>query len=105
MSQEELAAVKKYIDENLGKGFISTSTADCASLVILVKKLGGGLRFYVDYRSLNNIIVKNRYPILLIRETLDRLYRARRYTKLDIIAAFNRIRVRNGDQDLLTFAT
>jgi hypothetical protein len=97
MLQEELAAVKKYINENLAKGFIRLSTAEISSSVLLVKKPSRGLRFYVNYRGLNNIIIKNRYPIPLIREILNRLYKAKRYTKLDIIAAFNRIRIREGD--------
>jgi hypothetical protein len=105
MSREELAAVKKYIDENLSKGFIRPSTAEGSSPVLLVKKPGGGLRFCVDYRGLNAITIKNRYPIPLIRETLDRLCKAKRYTKLDVIGAFNRLRVRDGDQELTTFTT
>jgi hypothetical protein len=105
MSQEELAAVKEYIDENLAKGFIRLSTAEISSPVLLVKKPGRGLRFCVDYRGLNAITIKNRYPIPLIRETLDRFRKAKRYTKLDIIAALNRIRIREGDQDLVTFIT
>jgi hypothetical protein len=81
----------------LDKGIITLSTAEISSPVLLVKKLEGSLRFYVDYRSLNKITIKNRYLILLIRETLDRLYYIKRYTKLDIIATFNRIRVRERD--------
>ena len=61
-----------------------------------MKKLGGGLRFYVDYRGLNTITIKNRYPLPLISETLDRLLKAKIYTKLDIISAFNRIRIKEG---------
>lgn len=105
ISKEELAVVKKYINNNLFKGFIIPSTAEISSPVLLVKKPGGGLRFYIDYQGLNTITIKNRYPIPLIREILDRLYQAKRYTKLDIIAAFNRIRIREDDQDLTTFTT
>lgn len=68
------------------------------SSVLFVCKLGGGLRFCVDYRALNVLTVKNRYPIPLIREILDWLSKARYYTKLDIIAAFNRLRIAKGDE-------
>jgi len=70
-----------------------------------MKKPSGGLRFYVDYRGLNTITVKNRYPLLLISETLNRLSRAKVFTKLDIISAFNRLRIREGDEELTAFRT
>ena len=49
------------------------SKSSAATLVLLIKKPGGNIRFYIDYRGLNNIIIKNYYPLFLIRETLDRL--------------------------------
>jgi len=82
----------------LKKGFIRPSTSPLTLPYILVKKLGGGLRFYVDYRALNAIIIKNRYPIPRIRKTLDYLYKAKYFTKFNIIVAFNRIRVKEGDK-------
>jgi hypothetical protein len=81
----------------LGKGIITLSTTEISLPILLVKKPSRGLRFCVDYRGLNKITIKNRYPIPLIRETLNRLYRAKRYTKLDIITVFNRIRIRKDD--------
>ena len=90
--------MKKYLDDHLSKGFICASSSLAASLVLFVKKPRGGLRFYVNYRSLNAITVKNRYPLLLIKETLDRLYNTTMYTKIDIIAAFNRIRMADGEE-------
>jgi hypothetical protein len=76
INTEELAAAKKYLQENLRKGFITTSNASIASLVLIAPKLGGGLRFYIDYRKLNSITKKNRYPLLLINETLTKLGKA-----------------------------
>ena len=105
MSREELQVLRKELDENLERGFIRASTSPAASPVLFVRKPGGGLRFCVDYRGLNAITVKNRYPIPLIRETLDRLCRARYYTKLDIIAAFNRLRIAKGDEWKTAFRT
>ena len=96
MSQLHLDAVKKYVDEHLAKGVIRPSTSAAASPVILVKKPGGGLRLYVDYRAINAITIKNRYLILYIRETLTQLSKATYFTKLDIVAAFNRIRIAKG---------
>jgi hypothetical protein len=70
MSKEELDLVRKFIDENLSKGFITASLAPFASPVLFVKKADGSLRFCVDYRKLNAITKKDRYPIPLIEETL-----------------------------------
>jgi len=98
MSREELLVLRKELDENLERGLIRSSVSPAASPVLFVRKPGGGLRFCVDYRALNAITVKNRYPIPLVMETLDRLCRAKYYTKLDIIAAFNRLRIARGDE-------
>ncbi|KAH7462251.1 hypothetical protein FOMA001_g18519 [Fusarium oxysporum f. sp. matthiolae] len=71
MSREELTALREWLDENLRKGFIRPSSSPVASPVLFVKKPGGGLRFCVDYRALNNITVKDRYPLPLIKESLN----------------------------------
>lgn len=105
MSQNELQELRNFLDENLTKGFIRASKSPVASPVLFVKKSNGELRFCVDYRSLNAITVKNRYPIPLIRETLDRLSKAKFYTKLDIIAAFNKLRMAEGHEWLTAFRT
>ena len=105
MSEQEWEAVKKYIDEHMGKGFIRPSSSAAAASVLLVRKPGGGLRFCVDYRALNAITVKNRYPIPLINETLGKLSQAKRFTKLDMITAFNRLRVKEGHEWLTAFNT
>lgn len=105
MSRDEALELRRYLDENLSKGFIRASRSESAAPVLFVKKPGGGLRFCVDYRGLNAITVKNRYPLPLISETLNRLSRAKIYTKLDIISAFNRLRIRKGDEPLTAFRT
>ncbi len=98
MSLDELKVLRKYLDENLSKGFIRASSSPVASPVLFVRKPGGGLRFCVDYRGLNALTIKNRYPIPLLQETLNRLSRAKFYTKLDIIAAFNKLRIAKRDE-------
>ena len=90
--------MKKWIDEMLDKGFIRESSAPCAAPLILAAKPGGGVRICQDYRGLNNVTIKNRYPLPLIRETLDSLCGAKYFTKLDVIAAFNRIHVAKGHE-------
>ena len=98
MNPEQLAAVKKYIDKELAKGTIEPSSSPYASLVLIVRKPNSSIRIYIDYRALNAITVKDRYPIPLIKETLDRLCKANWFTKLDVVAAFNNMRIHAGDE-------
>ena len=105
MSRNEIEELRRYLEDNLSKGFIRTSRSQAASPILFIKKPRGGLRFYIDYRGLNAITIKNRYPLPLILETLDRLSRTKVFTKLDIISAFNRLRIREGDEELIAFRT
>lgn len=105
MSREELLVLKKFLEDNLRKGFIRPSSSSCASPVLFARKPGGGLRFCVDYRALNAITIKNRYPLPLLQETLSRLSTAKWFTKLDVIAAFNKIRIADGHEYLTAFRT
>ena len=105
MSGFKLQKVKEYLEENLQKGFISPSTAPYASPVLFVQKHDGSLRFCVDYRKLNAITIRNRYPIPLIEEALARVVGCKYLTKLDIIAAFNKLRMHPDSEDFTTFTT
>ena len=105
MSREELVVLLKYLKDNLSTGFIRASSSAAAAPVLFVKKPEGGLRFCVDYRALNKLTVKNRYPLPLIKETLDRLSGAKWFTKIDIIAAFNKLRIKEGEEWKTAFKT
>ena len=59
ISKDKLLVIKKYINEYLDKGFICPSISLAAAPILLAKKPGGGIRFCVDYRGLNTIIIKN----------------------------------------------
>ena len=59
ISKNELLVVKKYINKHLNKGFICPSISLAAAFILFTKKLGGGIRFCVDYRGLNTITIKN----------------------------------------------
>ena len=103
MSPEELDAIKRYLDSHLAKGFIQASSASYSSPVLFVKKPGGGIQFCVDYRRLNAITKKDRYPIPLIEETLAQLEGAKYFTKIDIRQAFYQIRMFEDSEELITF--
>ncbi|KAH0609458.1 uncharacterized protein H6S33_012944 [Morchella sextelata] len=77
MSHEELIVLKQYIQHNLQKSFIQAISSPAGAPVLFVKKANGTLRLCVDYRGLNELTVKNRYPLPLIRETLDRFSKAK----------------------------
>ena len=64
--------------------------------LILFTKKKGGFRFYIDYRGLNNITRKIRYPLPFIKETLNGISKARYFTKLNITAVFYKIRIAKG---------
>jgi hypothetical protein len=105
MSKDELLVLRKTLSELLDKGFIRVSNSSAAAPILFVRKPGGGLRFCVDYRALNKITRKDRYPLPLIQETLRNLSEAKVFTKLDVIAAFHRLRVAEGDEWKTAFRT
>jgi hypothetical protein len=105
MTRDELLVLRRTLLDLLEKGFIRASSSPAGSPVLFVRKPGGGLRFCVDYRALNAITKKDRYPLPLIKETLNQIGRARWYTKLDVTAAFHKIRIREGDEWMTAFRT
>jgi transposase InsO family protein len=105
LSQKELESLREYIDENLKKGFIRRSESPAGAPVLFVPKKDGSLRLCVDYRSLNKITTKNRCPLPLISETLDRLRTAKYFTKLDLKGAYNLVRIAEGDEWKTAFRT
>ena len=73
MSTEELLATKEYILKNLYKGFIEHSHVPFTTPVLFIKKANSRLRFYIDFRKLNNLTRKDRYLLPLIDKTLTRI--------------------------------
>jgi hypothetical protein len=105
MSRDELLVLRKTLTELLDKNFIRLSYSPAAAPVLFARKPGGGLRFCTDYRALNAITKKDRYPLPLINETLERISKAKWFTKLDVIAAFHKIRIHPGDEWKTAFRT
>jgi hypothetical protein len=89
----------------LRKKFIRSSLSSAASFVLLVKKADESLRFCVDYQELNNIFVKDRYPLPLIKESLNNLKEIKYFTKIDIVFIFNNIRIKKEQKYLIVFRT
>ena len=84
MMTEELKAVKKYLEENLHKGFIESSQAPFAALVLFIWKENGALQFCINYWKLNALMKKDQYLLSLINKTLAWISQAKIFTKLDI---------------------
>lgn len=99
VSRDELLVLKKYLEDNLRKGFIRASTSSAASAVLFAKKSGGGLRFCVDYRKLNAITIKDRYPISLVQETHSvKLAGSRNLMSLQLSTKYELKKEKNGRQ-------
>jgi transposase InsO family protein len=98
LSQTELQTLREYLDKMLARGWIQPSQSAAGAPVLFVRKPDGSLRLCVDYRGLNALTVKNRYPLPRIDELMDRLVGAKFFTKLDLRDAYHRIRIKRGDE-------
>ncbi|KAK3535066.1 hypothetical protein QTP70_003030 [Hemibagrus guttatus] len=105
LSIPEEKAIEEYIKEALSQGYIRPSTSPAASSFFFVAKKDGGLRPCIDYRALNKIKVKFRYPLPLVPLVLECLRGATVFTKLDLRSAYNLIRIREGDEWKTAFVT
>lgn len=105
LTGDERIAMKKWLDENLANGFIKSSHSPYAAPCFFIKKKSGELRLCMDYRKLNNITVKTRYPLPLISEIIRAVSAGNIFTALDLRGAYNLLRVREGDEHKLSFIT
>ncbi len=94
----ELETLKAYIENILASGFIRPFKSPAGAPILFDKKPDGSLRLCKDYQGLNNLTIKNWYPLPLVGESLDRLGRARRFTQLDLTNAYHQMRIREGDE-------
>jgi hypothetical protein len=105
MTPWETEALKKYLEneEKVGKNWKSYSPAGAP--VMFVEKADGSLRLVVDYRHLNNITIKDRHPLPLQEELIEKLKHAKVFTKLDLRSGYNNIRIKEGDEWKTAFRT
>lgn len=97
MTTEELAELKSTLDGLLAKGFIRPSVSPYGAPVLFVKKKDGSRRLCVDYRLLNKITIKNKYPLPRIDDLLDQLSGAKWFSKLDLWSGYHQLRIKASD--------
>jgi hypothetical protein len=105
LSPAEMEVLHDYIQNALATGAIQPSESSAGAPILFVKKKDGSLRLCVDYRGLNKITKKNRYPLPLISDLLDRLGKARYFSKIDLRNAYHQIRIADGDEWKTAFRT
>ncbi|CAL8120214.1 unnamed protein product [Prunus armeniaca] len=104
-SVTESDEIKKQIQGLLEQGVIKPSCSPCGSPVLVVPKNDGDWRMCVDYRALNKITIKNRYPLPRIDDLLDQLHGARYFTKLDLKSGYHQVRIHDEDTWKTAFKT
>src|SRR5712671_3959189 len=100
-----MKALKEFLDEHLKWGTIHRSAAPVASPFFFIQKKGGSLRPVQDYQVLNEVMVKDAYPLPLIPDLIDKLQTAHYFTKFDIWWGYNNIRIKEGDEHKAAFKT
>ncbi len=105
MSSTELDELKKQLDDLLEHGFIRPSRSPYGAPILFVKKKDGTIRMCIDYRDLNNITIKNKYPLPRVDELLNRLSGKKYYSKLDLQSGYHQIRMAAGDEHKTAFRT
>ena len=104
-SLAERDEMERQIRNLLDHGWITESHSRFAAPIIFVKKSDGSLRMCVDYRALNKITAKDRYPLPYIDDMLDRLHGSRWFTKLDLASGYHQLRIHEDDQHKTAFVT
>ncbi|MBW0559837.1 hypothetical protein O181_099552 [Austropuccinia psidii MF-1] len=97
--------LRAYISENVEKGSIQPSSSSAGAPVLFIKKKDGGLRLCVDYRKLNAVTRKNKYPVPPINQLLNVFNGSSIFSKIDLRGAYNLLRIKEGDEHLTCFRT
>ena len=101
----ELETFKTYIETNLANGFIRASKSPAGALILFVRKPDGSIRLYGNYQGLNNLTIKNWYPLLLIGKFLNWLGQAKQFIQINLMSSYHRIRLKEGDEWKTAFRT
>jgi hypothetical protein len=105
MSMEELKELKKQLIELQEAGYVCPSSSLWGAPVLVVQKKDGSQRMYVDYKSLNDVTIKNKYPLPRIEDLLDQMRGARVFSKIDLRSGYHQMKIRPSDIPKTTFST
>ena len=97
MAPTELKELKAQLQDLLDKGFIRPSTSPWGAPVLFVKKKDGTLRLCIDYRQLNKVTIKNKYPLPRIDDLFDQLQGAEYFSKIDLQSGYHQLRIKKED--------
>ena len=105
MTLKEEEALNQWLDKQLKVRLIVESKSRYAAPCFYIPKKDGLLRLVQDYRKLNQVTIKDKTPLPLIREVIDKLKEAKYFNKLDLIWKYNNVRIREGDEWKAAFLT
>nr|GEY26367.1 putative reverse transcriptase domain-containing protein [Tanacetum cinerariifolium] len=105
LAPSELKELSKQLQELSDKGFIRPSSSPWGARVLFVKKKDGSFRVCINYRELNKLTVKNRYPLPQIDDLFDQIQGSSVYSKIDLRSGYHQLRVREQDVPKTTFRT
>ena len=105
MASAELRELSKQLQELLDKGFIRPSASPCGAPALFVKKKDGSLQLCIDYQMLNQITIKNKYPLPRIDDLFDQLQGASVFSKIDLRSGYHQLRIRESDVQKTAFRT
>ncbi|KAL9992436.1 putative nucleotidyltransferase, Ribonuclease H [Helianthus debilis subsp. tardiflorus] len=105
LAPAEMQELKKQLDELLEKGFIQPSSSPWGAPILFVKKKDGSMRMCIDYRELNKVTIKNRYPLPRIDDLFDQLQGARFFSKIDLRSGYHQLKVQEEDIPKTAFRT
>nr|GFC36206.1 RNA-directed DNA polymerase homolog [Tanacetum cinerariifolium] len=105
MAPIELKELKDQLQELLERGFIHPSVSPWGAPVLFVKKKDGSMRLCIDYRELNKITIRNRYPLPRIDDLFDQLHGAMHFSKIELRSGYHQLRVREQDISKTAFRT
>ena len=105
MAAPELAELKKQLEELQQSGFIRPSSSPWGASVLFVKKKDGSMRMCVDYRALNEVTIKNKYPLPRIDDLFDQLKGAKYFSKIDLRSGYHQLKIKESDIPKTAFVT
>ncbi|KAA3488005.1 DNA/RNA polymerases superfamily protein [Gossypium australe] len=105
MAPTELKELKAQLQELTDKGFARPSFSPLGALVLFLRKKDGSMRLCIDYRQLNKVTVKNKYPLLRINDLFDQLKGATVFSKIDLRSGYYQLRVKDSDVPKAAFQT